>query len=71
MTLIALPITCCVCKCRPSTGFLIAMCSECFDTFEAAGIQAEANGHKYMPTAAEWEAISAGLAYRRESRECN
>jgi hypothetical protein len=47
---------CQICKKRPSTGIIFAMCDECFEEFERK--VAAAPGEGYVPTDREVESIN-------------
>lgn len=49
-------MNCQICKKRPSTGIIFAMCDECFAEFEAKVAQSPEEG--YVPSPAEVEAIN-------------
>lgn len=55
---------CQMCKIRESTGVIIAMCDECFDAFEKRIEENKNEEGKYVPTAAEVEAINADTGAR-------
>jgi hypothetical protein len=56
-------MTCQICKKKPSTGIIFAMCDECFDEFEKR-IPEEGG---YVPTEAEVEAINEPFIDRSRS----
>lgn len=58
-------MTCQICKNRPSTGIMFAMCDECFDEFER---RVHANPEqKYVPTDSEVAAINEPFIDRSKS----